>query len=573
MDYLKPFWDLYPDRREEVSELLRAGRLEIVGGTYNEPNTNLTGAETAVRAAVYGFGFQRDVMGASPESAWQLDVFAHDPQFPGIMADCGLVSAAWARGPFHQWGPRRHVGYNSWMQFPSEFEWIAPNGSSLLTCYMPNHYSAGWELESATTLEGAMWRAYELFCDLAEVAATHVTLLPVGTDYTPPSRFVTDVARAWAARYDWPQFAPGLPKEFFAAVREELHRTGRRPSPQTRDMGPIYTGKDVSFIDTKQAQRLAESRLAEAEAMVAAAGFLGAPVPHRALDKAWRQLVFGAHHDGITGSESDQVYLDLLAGWRESFELARQVEEQGRHRLVAAVDTSGEGEAVVVTNTLGRERSELVCLGAVAAREGESLELADEAGARLPTLAEESHAVPGALDLHFLAPAVPGAGFRTFRLRRHPHPGPGDRGWDEAPGLTITNGRLRVTASPALGGGLVSVTDVADGFELVPTGEVANELVVYPEHPNHPKFGEGPGTCCRPAPPCGPVLAQRQSGSNAVTLASVWWSTAVPFTARTERRTVTVRAFLTAKPSPCGEVLAAWNCAPSCTAGQPGTAW
>ncbi len=492
VDYLKPFWDLYPDRREEVSELLRAGRLEVVGGTYNEPNTNLTGAETAVRAAVYGLGFQRDIMGASPQSAWQLDVFAHDPQFPGIMAECGLVSAALARGPFHQWGPRRHAGSNSWMQFPSEFEWVAPNGSSLLTCYMPNHYSAGWELEKATTLEEAMWRAYELFCDLAEVAATHVTLLPVGTDCTPPSRFVTDVARAWAARYDWPQFTSGLPKEFFAAVREELRRTGRHPSPQTRDMGPVYTGKDVSFIDTKQAQRLAESRLAEAEAMAAAAGLLGAPVPYRALDKAWRQLVFGAHHDGVTGSESDQVYLDLLAGWRESFELAYRVEQQARHRLVAAVDTSGEGEAVVVTNTLGQERSELVRLEGVAAGEEESLELADERGTSLPTLAEQSGTVPGALDLQFLAPAVPGVGVRTFRLRRRPQVTVGGAGWVEVPGLTIANEQLQVTASPALGGGLVSVTDVAHGFELVPRGEVANELVVYPEHPNHPEFGEGP---------------------------------------------------------------------------------
>ena len=56
-----------------------------------------------------------------------------------------------------------------------------------------------------------MWRAYELFCDLADVAATQVTLLPVGTDYTPPSRFITDIAETWAARYAWPRFEVGLP--------------------------------------------------------------------------------------------------------------------------------------------------------------------------------------------------------------------------------------------------------------------------------------------------------------------------------------------------------------------------
>ncbi len=490
VDYLKPFWDLYPDRRAELKALVEAGRLEIVGGTYNEPNTNLTGAETGIRAAVYGMGFQRDVMGADPRSAWQLDVFGHDPQFPGIMADCGLDSSAWARGPFHQWGPHRHTGSNSWMQFPSEFEWVAPNGRGLLTSYMPNHYSSGWELEQAISLEGSMWRAYELFSDLAEVAATHVTLLPVGTDYTPPSRFISDIAETWGARYAWPRFEVGLPREFFAAVREELSRRGVKASPQSRDMNPIYTGKDVSFIDTKQAQRSAECKLADAETMAALAQVLGAAVPHRALDKAWRQLVFGAHHDGITGSESDQVYLDLLAGWREALELADQVEEHCRQQLVAAIDTSGEGTAVVVTNTTGEDRSDLVCIEVPASPAGHALEVIGSSGQALPVLVEDADR-PETVRLRFVAADVPGIGYRSFGLRR-PAVAPSGSGWVAAPGTQIANEYFEIASEPARGGGLVRITERSTGFELVPKGEVANELVVYPEYPDHPVFGEGP---------------------------------------------------------------------------------
>jgi len=490
VDYLKPFWDLYPDRRAELKALLGAGRLEIVGGTYNEPNTNLTGAETGIRAAVYGMGFQRDVMGADPRSAWQLDVFGHDPQFPGIMAECGLDSSAWARGPFHQWGPHRHTGSNSWMQFPSEFEWVAPNGRGLLTSYMPNHYSSGWELERATSLEGSMWRAYELFSDLAEVAATQVTLLPVGTDYTPPSRFISDIAETWGARYAWPRFEVGLPREFFAAVREELSRRGVAASPQSRDMNPIYSGKDVSFIDTKQAQRLAECKLADAETMAALAHVLGAAVPHRALDKAWRQLVFGAHHDGITGSESDQVYLDLLAGWREALELAEKVEEHCRQQLVAAVDTSGEDTAVVVINTTGEDRSDLVCMEVPASPAGHALEVIDGAGQALPVLVEDADRSE-TVRLRFVAADVPGIGYRSFGLRR-PAVVPSSTGWAAASGVEIANEYLEIASEPARGGGLVRITERANGFELVPSGEVANELVVYHEYPDHPVFGEGP---------------------------------------------------------------------------------
>ena len=48
-------------------DLIAAGRVEIMGGTYNEPNTNLTGSETTIRNLVYGVGYQRDVLGADPQ--------------------------------------------------------------------------------------------------------------------------------------------------------------------------------------------------------------------------------------------------------------------------------------------------------------------------------------------------------------------------------------------------------------------------------------------------------------------------------------------------------------------------
>ena len=64
IDYLKPHFDAFPGDRAFLRSLLADGRAELVGGTYNEPNTNLTGAETTIRNAVYGMGFQRGVLGA-----------------------------------------------------------------------------------------------------------------------------------------------------------------------------------------------------------------------------------------------------------------------------------------------------------------------------------------------------------------------------------------------------------------------------------------------------------------------------------------------------------------------------
>ncbi|WP_242454483.1 NEW3 domain-containing protein [Bailinhaonella thermotolerans] len=496
IDYLKPYFDVHPERRADLRLLMERGQVELVGGTYNEPNTNLTGAETTIRNIVYGVGYQRDILGGEPATAWQLDAFGHDPQFPGYLAAAGLTGSAWARGPFHQWGPiQKNFGEAkddaTVMQFPSEFEWISPSGLGVLTHFMPHHYSAGWWMDSSADLATAEKAVYDLYRKLKPVGATKNLLLPVGTDYTPPNKWVTEIHRSWNARYVWPRFVCATPREFLDAVRAELAASRRRPSPQTRDMNPIYTGKDVSYIDTKQAQRAGEVAAVDAEklATIAALEGLGS-YPEAALDKVWRQLAYGAHHDAITGTESDQVYLDLLSGWREAYDLAAGVRDTALSALAARIDTTGPGAAVVVANTLSFDRSGPVAVrlpegldGAAAIAGGYGGRVIDDTGAEVPCVVDRG-------TLRFVAEDVPAMGWRTWRLL--PGPASAAPAWTGAAGNVIENARYRVTADPARGGGLSGVFDKKAGRELVREGSVGNELRVWEEYPAHPDFGEGP---------------------------------------------------------------------------------
>ena len=496
VDYLKPYWDAYPGDRAILRRLIAEGRLEIVGGTYNEPNTNLTSAETTARNFVYGIGFQRAVMGGDPQTAWQLDVFGHDPQFPGLAAAAGLSSSSWARGPFHQWGPLLHAsGRAQWgdpsvMQFPTEFEWLSPSGSGVLTHYMAAHYSAGWRIDSTTTLTEAQREMAALFEVLAEVAATRNVLIPVGTDYTPPSKWVTQIQRDWNSRYAWPRVVCGLPRDFFAAVRAEMTAAGRRPVPITRDMNPIYTGKDVSFIDTKQAQRRAETLLVEAEMFATFASWLGARYPAEALDRAWRQLVYGAHHDAITGSEGDQVYLDLLTGWREAHDLAEGALRASLDVLAAGL-RGDERPSITVFNPSVWNRVDLVEV-AVTVPRWHGIELLGPDGEPVPVLVEDVRSdEEGRIDqarLTFVA-ELPGLGYDArWRLRE----GAGALGWMEEDGFEIANDSYRIRVDPARGGCVIELVEVATGRSLLLTGELGNELVLEAEHREHPTFHEGP---------------------------------------------------------------------------------
>jgi alpha-mannosidase len=487
VDYLKPYWDTYPEDRALIRRLIRDGRLELVGGTYNEPNTNLTGVEPTIRNAAHGVRFQQGTLGGAPNTAWQLDVFGHDPQFPQVMSGAGLTSTAFARGPYHQWGPmltswniREHRKPFAPTQFPTEFEWVSPSGDGLLTHYMAAHYAAGFSLDAAQTPQAAADDLHELFTVLRAAAATRNVMIPMGSDFTPPMRWITELRAAWRERYPQVRLRCGLPRDFFAAVRAEFAARGVRPTPQTRDMNPIYTGKDVTAIDTKQIHRLVESLLLDAEKWATFATLHGARHPTAALDKAWRLLLFGAHHDAVTGTQSDQVYLDLLAGWREAHDLASNVDSAARRHLTRHVDAAGEGTPVVVFNPLAFPRTDIV---SVEVANADGIALVDENGTPVPCVAETRTLI------RWVARDVPSLGYRTYRLVPA---GTEPATWQPVDTTGISNDRYRLRADPARGGALAEVTDLAGGRDLLPPGRVAGELVCVAEHRDHPEFGEGP---------------------------------------------------------------------------------
>jgi alpha-mannosidase len=527
LDYLKPHFDSHPEDRADLLDFIAAGRIELVGGSYNEPNTNLTCAESTIRNAVYGMAYQRDVLGGNPRTSWMLDAFGFDPGYPGIMAAAGLTSSSWARGPFHQWGPHRSVGDNSLMQFASEFEWLSPDGAGLLTSYMANHYGAGWVLHHASTLADAEAAAYEQFSQLAPVAATRNVLLPVGADHVIPARWATAVHRDWNSRYVWPRFVTAVPSEFFAAVRAEAADRDIWITPQTRDMNPVYTGKDVTYIDTKQAQRAAETAVLDGERLATLAWLAGADYPVASLDKAWRLLVFGAHHDAITGSEGDQVYLDLLGGWREAWERGDQARTAAVSHLASLADTlslataadSGPRPAeapeapaalaIFVVNSLSDDRTAMVCTDLELPPGWPAwLSLRDDAGADVPFLAAGSTTTADgglrSVTITFRA-TVPGVGYRSYLARPSEAVSTAD-GWQPQPAsaaFRLENEVFVVEADPARGGTLSRVLDKRSGTELLRASGGGNELLLQPEHPAHPRWAEGPWLLCPAGPGTG----------------------------------------------------------------------
>src|SRR4029078_11376470 len=106
--------------------------------------------------------------------------------------DAGVTSSSWARGPFHEWGPnwgpgpgrlpvaQLAAGEHRPRHLPRELDWIAASGRALLTSFMADHYSAGWWMDAAPTLEAAEAEVHRLFTQLAAMAGTTTGMMTGG---------------------------------------------------------------------------------------------------------------------------------------------------------------------------------------------------------------------------------------------------------------------------------------------------------------------------------------------------------------------------------------------------------
>ncbi|MGH3563709.1 MAG: glycoside hydrolase family 38 C-terminal domain-containing protein, partial [Mycobacterium sp.] len=219
----------------------------------------------------------------------------------------------------------------------------------------------------------------------------------------------------------------------------------------------------------------------------------GADYPQAALAKAWVQLAYGAHHDAITGSESDQVYLDLLTGWRDAWQLGRAARDNSLALLSSAVAASPD--TVVAWNLLAHTRTDVVTAHVDTAG---GVRVLDADGVEVP-----SHVEHGGGSVTWLAADVPSLGWRAYRLA----PAATGSGWEPVSGTRIANEHYRLTVDPARGGGVSSLLHLLDARELIADGRVGNELAVYEEYSAHPQAGEGPWHLL----PKGPVVGSSET--------------------------------------------------------------
>jgi mannosylglycerate hydrolase len=302
---LDDYLDVRPERRAELSALLREGRLEA-GPWYVLADELIPSGEALVRNLLAGREALRALRADSPPVLYCPDAFGHPSALPDLAAGFGLTTiVAWRGYGGARWQPGDAA------------RWRAPSGAEAVLYHLaPDGYELGSSLPDAPSAAEERWRRLESV--LTPRATLGVVLLPNGADHHARQRRHREALAALTAAAQGAEIVPSSLRDFASAVQEAA-RTRTIPviRGELRDSyGYTWTLQGTLASRASQKRRnacLERLLLRDGEPWLALAPDGGDAGSRALLRAAWCALLEGHPHDTLCGTSIDTVATALDA--------------------------------------------------------------------------------------------------------------------------------------------------------------------------------------------------------------------------------------------------------------------
>jgi len=411
---LREYLNRHPDKKQEILELSRSGRLEW-GASYNMPYEDMYFGEPLIRQFYLGKKwFEKEFQNCYSSIYWNVDVPARTLQMPQILKKSGVPYMIISR---HERGL---------------FYWMAPDGSKVLT-YSPGHYyndytrlKAGF-FKTVQYLDGLtqFWQRYynrQTLNPVMPVLSDADMALPDSyfeyiekwNSLTKPSRPLPKLEHSTALRFLQDAQATGAS---FPAIR------GERPDVWLYIHGP-------SHFEALKAGRSAGRLLPEAEKLASMAAVLDqdwSAYPQKQLTRAWEAAIYPDHGwGGKNGEITDQTFLDTF---RYAAETAQKIINRSAQKIAGRIAYKKSGIPLVLFNSLSWMRSDPVQVTvSLPDHTYKGIRLADGQGNKIAfqVTKRELYYPSGYLKrvgIEFIADHVPPLGYKTFYIYKGPSKG------------------------------------------------------------------------------------------------------------------------------------------------------
>ncbi|MFE1748620.1 alpha-mannosidase [Coleofasciculus sp. H7-2] len=350
-----------PDLFAAIQQQVAAGRWEVVGGMWVEPELNLINGESIVRQLLYGQRYVLEKFGQLSTVAWLPDSFGFCATLPQFLKSGGI-----------EYFVTQKLRWNDTTKFPYEtFWWRSPDGSQIFSLMSAPigegidpikmaSYACDWETQ--TSLKAALW------------------LPGVGDHGGGPTRDMLEVQARWEKSPFFPRLEFTTSESYLQQISTQISTQnpksghGSVVSLQNSKLFPVWDdelylefhrGCYTTHADQKRFQRRSEGLLYQAELFASLASIsTGATYPQQELESAWKKVLFNQFHDILPGSSIPQVFVDANEAWQEVEQAGSEILQLALSAIASAIalppPPQPDALPVIVFNSLNWQRSEVV---------------------------------------------------------------------------------------------------------------------------------------------------------------------------------------------------------------------
>jgi alpha-mannosidase len=428
-----------PDLFSQIQQQVAAGRWEVIGGFWVEPELNLIAGESIVRQLLYGQRYFQDKFGKISPVVWVPDSFGFCATLPQFLVNAGIEFFVTQK---LRWNDTTKFDYGAfWWRSPDGSEIFsfmsAPIGESIDPVKMAT-YACEWQQQ--TGLADALW------------------LPGIGDHGGGPTRDMLEIAQRWQHSPVFPQLEFITAENYLQQIKPQLPHL---PIWENELYLEFHRGCYTSHADQKRWNRSCENLLYQAELFATLATVIsGLKYPKTEIETAWKQVLFQQFHDILPGSSITQVYQDGLKEWQQVEQTGTKILQDSLLAISAYITLPEPPEPdslpVIVFNSLNWERSEVVTIH-LPATANPAGKIYDTSGSQLPS----QLTTPSTLI--FRATNIPPVGYSIFWLSPTPANLPNP---PQANNWILENEYLRVVVNHETGN-LASVFDKTQQREIL----------------------------------------------------------------------------------------------------------
>ena len=290
--------ETYPEIYAEIKKRIQSGRWQAEGAMWVEADCNLTSGESLVRQILYGKRFFKEEFGIESQILWLPDVFGYSAALPQILKK--------SKTPYFM---TTKLSWNQFNQIPYDsFYWQGIDGSKVLTHFITTvsehynptpYYSTYNGLLDPYTVKGSFERYQQ-----KQVNEEILLAYGYGDGGGGSTREMLEYQkRLMKPLPDMPTITGDHALSFFERLSE---KQAQLPTWFGELYFEYHRGTLTSIGKNKKYNRQIEFLLQTLEKLYTQYAF--DQYPQAALERMWKVLLLNQFHDILPGSSIEEVY-------------------------------------------------------------------------------------------------------------------------------------------------------------------------------------------------------------------------------------------------------------------------